>query len=158
MYICIYAYISIYLSLSLYIYIYIERERYRYIAWGAARDLEGVLVELHDDRLGHGAGDVGLAGRRRVCICIYIYIYIHTYIYIYRERDLYSINKEEEDGCCFPARATHDARCFSVGFYLAGNVNGQMKVSESTLTLGVEPVIILYEVTGRCVGGLRRPS
>ena len=22
---------------------------------------------------------------------------------------------------CFPARATHDARCFSVGFYMAGS-------------------------------------
>ena len=34
----------------------------------------------------------------------------------------------------FPARETHDARCFSVGFRLAGQEKGQMKVSEGTLT------------------------
>ena len=39
----------------------------------------------------------------------------------------------------FPARATHDARCFSIGCYLIGKVYGQMRVSEGTLPLGVKP-------------------
>ena len=29
-----------------------------------------------------------------------------------------------------PARATHDARCFSIGFCLAGKVNGQTSLRE----------------------------
>ena len=37
---------------------------------------------------------------------------------------------------CFPARATHHG-FFSIGFYLTGKVNGQMRVSEGTLVLGV---------------------
>ena len=42
----------------------------------------------------------------------------------------------------FSARATHDARCFSIGFYLTGKVNGQMRVSEGTLPLGVKPRVL----------------
>ena len=55
-----------------------------------------------------------------------------------------------------PARATHDARCFSMGFYLTGKVNGQMRVSKSTLPLGVKPVKILYDSAGRWVEGTLR--
>ena len=43
-----------------------------------------------------------------------------------------------------PSRATHDARCFRIGFYLPGKVNGQMRVSEGTLPLGVEPPSTVY--------------
>ena len=32
----------------------------------------------------------------------------------------------------FSARATHDAQCFGIGFYLIGKVNGQVRVSEGT--------------------------
>ena len=51
------------------------------------------------------------------------------------------------DCCGLTARATHDARGFRVGVYMAGKANGQMKVSEGTLTLDVEPERILYEAT-----------
>ena len=48
-----------------------------------------------------------------------------------REHDLY---------VPFPARATHDARCLSVGFYPKGKVNGQRKDTEAIiLPLGVAP-------------------
>ena len=67
----------------------------------------------------------------------------------------------------FSARATHDARCCNIGFYLAGKANGQKRVPEGTLTLGVElerllffvflfvyfwgePERLLYEATGCC--------
>ena len=52
---------------------------------------------------------------------------------------------------CCSARSTHDARCFGTGFYLIGKVNGQLRVSEDRLPLGVKPVIMLYEATGRSV-------
>ena len=43
------------------------------------------------------------------------------------------------------ARATHDARCFSIGLYLIGKGNGQMRVTEGTLPLSVKPVIIVHD-------------
>ena len=44
-----------------------------------------------------------------------------------------------------PVRVTRNARCFSLGFYSTGKVNGQMGISEGTLPLGVKPARILYE-------------
>ena len=46
---------------------------------------------------------------------------------------------------CCSARATHEARCFSKGYYLTRKVNGHMIDSKGTLPLGVKPVRILYE-------------
>ena len=33
----------------------------------------------------------------------------------------------------FYARAPHDARCFSIGFYFIGKVNGRLRVSEGAI-------------------------
>ena len=46
------------------------------------------------------------------------------------------------------ARATHDAQCGSLGFCLTRTENGQMRVTEGTLPLGVKPVKTLYDATG----------
>ena len=45
------------------------------------------------------------------------------------------------------ARATRDARCCSLGFYLIRKGNEQMRVAEGTLPLGVRPVRILCDET-----------
>ena len=50
--------------------------------------------------------------------------------------------------CCCSVRATLDARCFSIGFCLRGKVNGQMRVTEGNLPLGVKLVSKLYEGLG----------
>ena len=44
---------------------------------------------------------------------------------------------------CSSARSTHDAQCFSLGFYMIGQVNGQIRVTAGTLPLGVGPVCIV---------------
>ena len=59
--------------------------------------------------------------------------YIYIYIYIYRERE------KHIDICymCFSPRATHEARCFSQGYYLTGKVNGHKMDSKGTLCSGI---------------------
>ena len=64
-----------------------------------------------------------------VCVCIYIYIYAYTYTYtqarlaypvVLRHLDRQLRPLPGGENCLFvvfPARATHDVRCFSVGFY-----------------------------------------
>ena len=55
------------------------------------------------------------------------------------------------------ARATHDAGCFSIGFYLLGQVNGQVRVSETPFRCG--STVTVQRQSGLCdPTPRRRPS
>ena len=55
-------------------------------------------------------------------------------------------------------RATLDARCFCIGFYMTGNVKVKMRVSEGTPSLGVKPVRVLYDTMGWRIEGKGLPN
>ena len=59
----------------------------------------------------------------------------------------------------FPARATLDARCFCIGFYLIGKVKEQMRVSEGNLPIGAKPVrVVAHEsiVVGQAIRNMSK--
>ena len=67
-----------------------------------------------------------------ILMCVYIYIYIYVYLFILICAWVFVCFITCLMCLVFPARATRAARCFSIGFYLAGRVNGQNRVSEGT--------------------------